>query len=105
LLIIAPWTVRNFIIFHEFIPTVANGGNNIQAGSSIKYLIPLNERIKIKQHKRLENSHEDILNKKVSSPNEYDALMWRAGWRNYKNAWQQNPLSVLKLIIYKAARF
>jgi len=102
---LAPWTIRNYKVFHEFIPTVANGGNNFYAGSSIRYLIPLDARIPLKKQEIKGYSQEGIQNKEVSSPNELDAHYWRMGWFNYRNTWKDNPLNVLRLLLYKAARF
>ena len=102
---LVPWTIRNYIVFHEFIPTVANGGNNFQAGSSFKYLVPLKERIQVKTHEKKEHEPEKIQNKKIISPSTWDAYMWRIGWENYKITWKRNPSDVAKLLFYKAARF
>jgi 4-amino-4-deoxy-L-arabinose transferase-like glycosyltransferase len=104
-LTLTPWTIRNYIVFHEFIPTVANDGNNFRAGSSLKYLVPLKERMQIRNQETNKHVHQKTQNKQILSPQKWDAQMWHFGWRNYKHAWKRNHLEVGKLLLYKAARF
>lgn len=95
---LAPWTIRNYKVFHEFIPTVANGGYNFYRGAPVFSSGSLYERNQVEPP-------EDLQDQIGKSPNEFDAYLWHEGWRNYKNAWDNSPLDVLKFLLYKAARF
>jgi 4-amino-4-deoxy-L-arabinose transferase-like glycosyltransferase len=105
ILTLTPWTIRNYLVFHEFIPTVANGGNNFQAGSSLKYLVPLKERMQVKNQESKEPVRQKLLSKQIIFPQKWDTQMWHIGWQNYIHAWERNHFEVAKLLLYKTARF
>jgi 4-amino-4-deoxy-L-arabinose transferase-like glycosyltransferase len=100
--ILAPWSIRNYYVFDEFILASANGGTNFYFGSSLNFLKPDEER---KQQSKIEEIFREMTGKGIKSPQKRDLYLWKLGWQNYKNAWIHNPLDVIKLGFFKTIRF
>jgi 4-amino-4-deoxy-L-arabinose transferase-like glycosyltransferase len=100
--VLAPWSIRNYSVFHEFIAASTNGGANFYLGSSLEYLKTDEER---KQASKIGDIFREMADKGIRSPKKQDQYLWDLGWQNYENAWSRNPLEVAKLAVYKAVRF
>jgi hypothetical protein len=100
--ILAPWSIRNYFVFNEFIIASTNGGANFYSGSSLKYLKPYAER---ERQSKIEDKFREMADQGIRSPRKQDLYFRKLGWQNYKNTWFHNPLEVVKLVFYKAIRF
>jgi 4-amino-4-deoxy-L-arabinose transferase-like glycosyltransferase len=99
---IAPWSIRNYYVFDEFIPTSANGGANFFFGSSPNYFKPYEEKMK---QAKMTDIFREMAERGIQSPREKDLYYRQLGWQNYRNLWLKNPLDVGKLLFHKAVRF
>jgi 4-amino-4-deoxy-L-arabinose transferase-like glycosyltransferase len=102
---ISPWTIRNYLVFDEFMPTTINGGLNFYVGSSLKYLTTTDKRFAVTKADYRKIYGENISTVTTRSPKKRDAAYWQAARLNYSNSWNNNPLDVLKLTVLKAGRF
>jgi 4-amino-4-deoxy-L-arabinose transferase-like glycosyltransferase len=91
LVVIMPWTVRNFIVFEEFIPVAIGGGGNLWIGSYIPWDGDFRYQ-DLSDKRKIEEGY---------SPLEADRRLWEEGIKNIKN----NPAGYLKLCVKKFGRF
>jgi 4-amino-4-deoxy-L-arabinose transferase-like glycosyltransferase len=91
LVVIVPWTVRNFIVFEEFIPVAIGGGGNLWIGSYIPWDGDFNYQ-DLSDKRKIEEGH---------SPLEADKRLWEEGIKNIKS----NPAGYLRLCAKKFGRF
>lgn len=104
-LLLIPWTIRNYKLFHKFIPLTYGMGNPLLLGTYQGYDYPLDEeldysKIEVPEEMKyyLDNLEEEAYMRKYYSL-EYDGLM--AKYR-MKEWWEKNPKSMLKsYFIYK----
>ena len=89
--VIAPWTVRNFLAFNEFLPIAVGGGGNLWVGSYIPWDGDYRYQ-DLSDKQKIEAGYSLI---------EADNRLREEGVKNIKN----NPLGYLKLCIKKFGRF
>jgi 4-amino-4-deoxy-L-arabinose transferase-like glycosyltransferase len=105
-LVILPWTIRNAVVFHEFIPVVANGGSNLYAGSERAFWAPPPEHHQL----RLARYQELIADGRIGprptkvGPGAGDKYNASLALANYRRQWQADPWDVVKFCGEKCGR-
>lgn len=105
--VVLPWTIRNGIVFREFIPVVANGGLNFHAGSSELYWSPPHESTG-QMEKRIQEltARGDVMQspEQWSGPGARDRHFFDLGRANYRLAWSENPAALISYLARKSLR-
>lgn len=99
---LSPWTVRNYLVLHEFVP-VATGGSVLLQGASEEFLT-------IENKKKYEGYFEQLKERGIHMPaNEdgpvaMDRFFVRAGLESYKMRLEKDPLSIVPFMAMKFGR-
>ena len=103
-LVIAPWSLRNYLVLKEVIPVATSGGMVFLWGSSDEFLT-INEREKylpgyfeLLKHRGIEFAAHS------SGPSEKAAFLFRAGIESYKMQLEKDQLATLTFLIRKVLR-
>jgi 4-amino-4-deoxy-L-arabinose transferase-like glycosyltransferase len=103
-LLIAPWTVRNYLVLGEFIPVAVNGGLPALGGADERFFtIP-------GRNERLHEYYEQIAARGIetpareASPIEWDRFFRRAALERYKIRFETDPWSFPGFMLKKFAR-
>jgi 4-amino-4-deoxy-L-arabinose transferase-like glycosyltransferase len=89
--VLTPWTARNYIIFHQFIPTTLIGSYNIWAGNTLQ-----------SNGGQLSAGFNPVTT--YGGLNGYDHLKQKAG-EEFKNFIFQHPLDFIRLTAIRTIRF
>lgn len=104
IIIVAPWSLRNYLVLNDFIPVAAAGGVFLY-GSSEKFLIikdrerhlpELLEELRVKKHL--------FEPPKGSKPSEHDQYLLQAGIEIYKNTFKDDHLGFVTFMFKKFLR-
>ena len=101
IIVISPWTIRNYKVFHRIIPVSLGGSTSFHQGSKLEFLTSIVERNELVN----ENLYEMGLDKKGKEAIELDRILKKAAIINYKQLFIQNPLNFIKLFAIKFSRF
>lgn len=107
LLILAPWMIRNQIVFHNFVPVTTNGGRVLWFGnyplvdSSNWWPVTDMERLEKMRMETNEVARHLIEERQITNPVEIDKMFRREAIKNILN----NPLGFLKLCVSKVGIF
>jgi 4-amino-4-deoxy-L-arabinose transferase-like glycosyltransferase len=103
-LLIAPWTIRNYLVRGEFIPVAVNGGMPALAGADEGFfMIPGRED-------RLRNYYRQIEARGIETPDaratssDWDRFYRRAALERYKIRFETEPWSLPGFLLKKFAR-
>jgi hypothetical protein len=104
--VVAPWTIRNWATFHEFIPVVANGGVNLYAGSSQRFWPPPPEH-----HRQRDLRMQELIDLGAVPPPPSgvgpaagDRYRFHLGLANYRLAWAEDPAALAGYLAKKSLR-
>ena len=104
LIVISPWTIRNYLVFGELIPLSAKGGLNFYDGTLKGRYHPSDARRNWKiddpQQKEVERQLKERL-AQTDSPSERNRHYVRAAWRNLRN----DPYGQVRYAARKAGFF
>lgn len=102
-LIIAPWTIRNYLVLHEFVP-VATGASVFLQGSAERFLtIEGKKREWPKWFDQLK-ANGIIQPSPGASPVQWDKFQLRAGLESYRNQLVSDPWGLVGFIFAKFTR-
>lgn len=106
LLTVSPWTVRNAVVFHELIPVSANGGANFYAGSSPRFWGSVEQHFTERRARRQELIDLRAVppQPEADGPGAGDRYLFQMGLANYRLAWEESRLGVLRFLVQKAGR-
>jgi 4-amino-4-deoxy-L-arabinose transferase-like glycosyltransferase len=105
--VVLPWTWRNWRVFHEFIPVVANGGSNLYAGSSERFWPAPpehHEQRDLRERELIQAGAVEPPPAAWHGPAEGDAYMLSLGRANYRLAWQEDPAGLVTYLARKSLR-
>lgn len=105
MLVVLPWSLRNYLVLHEVIPVASVAGGNFLYGSS-EQLWTIEEREK-ELPKTLDMLKSQGLIKEPitrNSPVEADRYAFIAGLQNYRLRLRADPLSFIPFIVRKFLR-
>jgi len=103
-LTVAPWTIRNAVVFGEFIPVVSNGGANLYAGSQMEFMVPPPEHHHRKAARAAELVSSGVIAPRPEheSPAIGDRYNYQLGLANYRLQWAESKVELLQ---YFACKF
>lgn len=99
---ISPWTVRNYLVLHEFVP-VATGGSVVLQGASDEFLTIENKRKYEGYFKQLKERGIHLPSND-EGPVAMDRFFIRAGVESYKIRFENDPLSIVPFMAMKLGR-
>ena len=102
-LVILPWTLRNFLVLEDFIP-VATGGSVFLQGSTERFFTVSGKTKELPKYFEFLKTKGIEVPPKESKDSEKDRFLFRAGLENYKMRVQNNPLSVVPFMVKKFFR-
>jgi len=101
IIVILPWTIRNYKVSHRIIPVSLGGSNSFLQGSKFEFLTSYEEKDRLIN----KNLYELGLERKGKEAIEVDRIFKKAAIINYKQLIIQSPLNFIKLFAIKFLRF
>lgn len=102
-LVVVPWTYRNYLVHHRFVPVATNGGSTFYGGNNDR-VVSLSERNQFGSW--IATNHLPDRDKVVAAPDEvtHDKVEWELGFTwikaNPGKAILLLPLKLLRLILW-----
>lgn len=102
-LVISPWTIRNYVVLHEFVP-VATGASVFLQGSAERFLTIEGKKKEWPQWFDQIKTKGIIRPHPGASPVQWDRFQWRAGFESYRYQIENDPWSLVRFLGTKFAR-
>lgn len=102
-LIISPWTIRNYLVLHEFVP-VATGASVFLQGSAERFLTIEGKKREWPEWFEQLRANGIIQPSPGSSPVQWDRFQLRAGIESYRYQLVNDPWGLARFILVKFAR-
>jgi len=99
--VLAPWTIRNYLIFDRFIPVTTSSGINLLAGMNKQVLNDINMSGKLTRG-ALDEYNEYLVN---LDENQRDIEATKLAIGYYKKLFKENPLFIIKVMWKKWKAF
>ncbi|MCA9060248.1 MAG: glycosyltransferase family 39 protein [Planctomycetaceae bacterium] len=103
--VVLPWTLRNWIVFEEFIPIVANGGANFHLGAPDDIdLASLEDETHLHRRMLQLDKPEPAPPELHGKPAARDQYFYRRGSELYGRAWEKSPVVFARFVLFKSLR-
>ena len=103
-LLIAPWTIRNYLVLGEFIPVAVNGGLPALGGAGEEFFTIPGRNERLRDYYRQLEARGIETPAREATPTEWDRFFRRAALERYKIRFETDPWSFPGFLVKKFAR-